>query len=62
MKNILYIILFLGLGVFTSCQDHLETNPTDRVSGPVIFDNAESAEAAINGIYRMLYTAGWSVN
>lgn len=61
MKRIFYIILLIGLGVFSSCNDDfLDTNPTDRVSGPVIFENAEAAEAAINGVYRMLYTAGWS--
>jgi starch-binding outer membrane protein, SusD/RagB family len=63
MKRIYYIIFILGLAIFPSCQeDLLDTNPTDRVSGPVIFETAESAEAAINGIYRMLYTAGWSQN
>ena len=62
MKRIYYIILILGLGLFSACSDQLETNPTDKVSGPVIFETAESAQAAINGIYRMLYTAGWSQN
>ena len=62
MKKILYSIMLVGLAFFASCEDQLETNPTDRVSGPVIFADATSAEAAINGIYRMLYTAGWSQN
>ncbi len=62
MKRIYLILLILGLGLFPACDDYLETNPTDRVSGPVIFDTAESAEAAINGVYRMMYTAGWSQN
>ncbi len=62
MKKILYIFILIGFSFFVSCEDQLETNPTDRVSGPVIFADATSAQTAINGIYRMLYTAGWSQN
>ena len=47
---------------FSSCADELNTEPTDKVSGSTIFADASSAETAINGIYRMLYVAGWSSN
>lgn len=62
MKKLLYILSFVGILFSTSCADQLETNPTDKVSGPTIFATAQSAQTAINGIYRMLYVAGWSSN
>ena len=51
-----------GLLSLGSCADDLNTEPTDKVSGSQVFADASSAEAAINGIYRMLYIAGWSAN
>lgn len=62
MRKLLYILMLGGAVFFSSCSDELETNPTNKVSGPVIFDNATSAETALNGIYRTLYVAGWSQN
>lgn len=53
----------LGLGLLlslSSCSDLLETNPTDRVSGSVLFSDAKNAEVAINGIYRATYVSGWT--
>ena len=62
-KKLLYILSLAGLlSMNTSCQDQLDTNPTDKVSGNQVFADATSAEAAINGVYRMLYIAGWSSN
>ena len=61
-KNLLYIFSLAGLLTFNSCADELNTEPTDKVSGTQVFEDANSAEAAINGVYRMLYVAGWSAN
>ncbi len=62
MKKIFYSFLMLmGAFSFSSCSDQLDTEPTDKVSGSVIFSDAQSALTAMNGVYRMLYTAGWSV-
>ena len=56
---------FLGcltLGLATSCSDdQLETSPTDAVSGTTMQGSADAAMIAMNGIYRLLYTQGWSV-
>lgn len=60
------IIKYLFLGAFTltfaaSCSDdQLETSPTDRVSGSAMQGSASNAMIALNGIYRSMYTAGWS--
>ena len=61
-KNLLYICSLAGLMMFGSCSDELNTEPTDQVSGSQVFADATSAESALNGIYRMLYVAGWSAN
>lgn len=60
MKKIIYIFSLIGFLSFSSCADELNTEPTDKVSGSTIFADASSAETAINGVYRMLYVAGWS--
>jgi len=43
-----------------SCEDRLDTNPSDKVSGALIFGNADAAKVAVNGIYRAMYRNGWS--
>lgn len=61
MKKLLYVLSLAGVLAFnTSCQDELNTNPTDKVPGSLVFTDANSAQAAINGVYRMLYMPGWS--
>ena len=59
MKKILFIFSIMGLFLFNSCSDMLDTDPTDKVSGTAIFSDAENAIASINGIYRLMYTGGW---
>ena len=60
MKKIFAILSVLALFTFTGCkEDFLETNPTDRVSGPTIFSDAENAMSAVNGLIRLLYVGGW---
>lgn len=60
MKKLLYILPFVGLLGLASCSDELNTEPTDRVSGSTIFSDVTSAQAALNGLYRLMYVAGWS--
>src|SRR5690554_1839597 len=60
------IFLYISLGLLSffalsSCSDDaLETIPTDSMSGAGLFANANSALVPLNGIYRSMYTAGWS--
>lgn len=63
MKS-LFKYMFAGLlagTVLSSCSsDQLETQPTTSMSGASLMDNGNAALVPLNGIYRMLYTAGWS--
>ena len=58
------IILILSAGFF-SCQDQLNTNPTDSTSGDVLFTDVKKANVALDGIYRAMYddrkwSEGWA--
>ncbi len=56
------IILIFSVAVF-SCQDELDTNPTDSTSGDVLFSDVQKANVALDGIYRAMYVAEeWSEN
>ncbi len=56
------ILLVFSVATF-SCQDELNTNPTDSTSGDVLFTDVEKANVALNGIYRAMYVAEeWSVD
>jgi hypothetical protein len=60
MKTIIkYLVLTVfAVTLLTACnEDYLETNPTDRVSGPIIFSNETAAQTAIEGCYFLLYQA-----
>jgi len=63
MKKI-FKYLFIGMfGVLclSSCNsDLLETEPTDSMSGSTFMGDATKALIPLNGIYRSMYTAGWS--
>lgn len=63
MKKIFQYI-FVGLlacAALSSCsEDLLETSPTDSMSGAGLLANANAALVPLNGIYRTMYTAGWS--
>ncbi len=59
MKKILYIFSLVGVLLLSNCSDMLETDPTNSVSGTAIFSDAQNSLAAINGIYRLMYTGGW---
>lgn len=63
MKNkLIYILIgIMSLFALSSCsEDSLETIPTDSMSGAGLMANAKSALVPLNGIYRSMYTAGWS--
>ena len=62
MKKILYPFLILALIIgFVGCsEDDLETAPTDSVTGPVLFATVDGAQVAMDGVYRMLFTSGWT--
>ncbi|MBR5726159.1 MAG: RagB/SusD family nutrient uptake outer membrane protein [Muribaculaceae bacterium] len=56
----LFIGMF-GVACLTSCNSELlETEPTDSMSGSTFMSNATKALIPLNGIYRSMYTAGWS--
>lgn len=62
MKKILTITLTVALaaGLVSCSQDILNTQPTTQVSGDGMFENATAALVPLNGIYRTMYSAGWS--
>lgn len=47
--------------MLTACSsDQLETSPTTAVSGTTMTESDDAAMIALNGIYRSMYTTGWS--
>lgn len=63
MKKIISY-MFAGLitcGTLTSClSDALDTSPTDALAGASTLSTTDGALIALNGVYRSMYTAGWS--
>ena len=67
MKNIFkYTFVGLltgGMLLTTSCsEDLIETAPTKSMSGQGLLASGNAALVALNGIYREMYTAGWSTS
>ena len=64
MKSILkysFVGLLGGMLLTTSCsEDQLTTVPTQSMSGQGLLANGKAALVALNGIYREMYTSGWS--
>lgn len=58
-KAFLFCILLAGLGF--ACSEDLNTVPTTDVSDELILKDAAGAEVAMNGIYKILYTANSTV-
>lgn len=51
----------LACGMLASCaEDSLETAPTTSMSGTSLMANGNAALVPLNGIYRSMYSAGWS--
>ena len=65
MKKILNVLI-VALGVsmlFASCKKEvLETAPAGALSGAEIFGDSQKAQSAVDGIYRMMYSNGWSAS
>lgn len=57
MKKILYLVIAIFV-LFACEEDTLETNPTNKASGPVVFETVENAFTALNGMYRAFYVYG----
>ena len=62
MKKLVYaFIAIAGLLSLNSCsEDSLITEPTDSMSGATLMSDGVKALVPLNGIYRSMYTAGWS--
>ena len=60
MKKKLYILAVLSIATISCNKDMLEFNPTDSGSGENLMKDASTAISSINGIYRSMWTAGWS--
>ena len=62
----LFKYMFVGVlscGMLASCADDaLETSPTTSMSGTSLMANGNAALVPLNGIYRSMYTAGWSTD
>ena len=62
MKSLKY--LFYGVAALTltaSCaEEQLETLPTTHVSGALMTESSDAAMISMNGLYRSMYTSGWS--
>ena len=62
MKSLKYFFIgFAALALTTSCsEDQLETSPTTSVSGTTMTESNDAAMISLNGLYRSMYTSGWS--
>lgn len=62
MKKFIYaIVAMCGLLSLSACsEDSLITEPTDSMSGATLMRDGVKALVPLNGIYRSMYTAGWS--
>ena len=61
MKKILYIFLtYIALSTASCSQSMLEFEPTDSGSGDELLGEASTAISILNGVYRSMWTAGWS--
>lgn len=62
MKKFLYAIIAIGglLSLSACSEDSLITEPTDSMSGATLMSDGIKALVPLNGIYRSMYTAGWS--
>ncbi|GEM_PF-214802 len=60
-KLIYLLLLAVSFIAMTGCSDdYLETAPTTLIAGDGMLGNATNAMAPLNGIYRYMYTQGWS--
>lgn len=63
MKKLIYAsVISLALGMTSCSKDFLETSPTDMIDAPTMLETTDGAQVAMDGIYRMLYTSGWTTS
>ncbi len=62
MKNKIYIFAAIALATVSCDNSMLDFNPTDSGSGEELMKKASTAITSINGIYRSMWTAGWSTS
>lgn len=56
IKSALIILIASLIMVPVSCtEDYLETQPTDMLSGDVVFNSVQGAWGALNGLHRSMY-------
>lgn len=62
MKKIIYAIIAIGglLSLSACSENSLITDPTDSMSKGQITEDGQHALVSLNGIYRSMYTPGWS--
>ncbi len=63
MKKLLYVLAASGVLLSASCEkEALDTAPAGQLSSGTIFSDPHKAQSAVDGIYRLMYTLGWSAN
>ena len=62
MKKIFYsaLAVILAAGLASCSEEALNTAPTTSVSTDGLYESASTSLTPLNGIYRSMYTAGWS--
>lgn len=63
MKKALYILIMAGCAAIlsVSCsKEILNTSPAGSLSESEIFGDSNKAQSAVDGIYRLMYSNGWS--
>ena len=62
MKKIFYsaLAVILAAGLSSCSEEALNTAPTTSISTDALYESATTALTPLNGIYRSMYTAGWS--
>ncbi len=62
MRKKIYIFAAIALTTVSCDSSMLDFNPTDSGSGEELMKKASTAITSINGIYRSMWTAGWSTS
>ncbi len=63
MKKFLYILAASGMLLLASCaKEALDTAPAGQLSSGTIFSDPNKAQSAVDGIYRLMYSNGWSAS
>lgn len=60
MKKTLFALAIIASAVCGCSKDSLDFSPTSSGSGDAILSSASTAMSSLNGVYRSMWTAGWS--